>query len=67
MGLYLRAVQNFGPVRLTVSQAGIGVSVGVPGVRIGRDARGQFYLDAGLGPVRYRKVLRRTEEKKSSS
>ena len=41
MGLTFRRSKSFGPVRLTLSKRGLGVSAGAGGLRIGRGASGR--------------------------
>lgn len=56
MGLsYSRSVK-FGAVRFNFSGSGIGMSVGIPGLRIGTGPRGA-YISGGMGGFRYRKSL----------
>jgi hypothetical protein len=56
MGLtYSRSVR-FGAVRFNFSGSGIGVSVGIPGLRIGTGPRGA-YVSGGVGGFRYRRSL----------
>ncbi|WP_018915369.1 DUF4236 domain-containing protein [Thiomonas sp. FB-6] len=52
---YFRSVK-FGPLRLNLSSSGIGVSTGIPGLRIGKGPRGA-YISGGMGGFRYRKYL----------
>ena len=53
MGWYFRKSVNFGPLRLNASKSGLGVSVGVPGMRVGSGPRGN-YITMGRGGVYYR-------------
>jgi hypothetical protein len=39
---------KLGPLRLNLSKSGIGTSIGVPGFRIGRDAKGRSYTAASI-------------------
>lgn len=56
MGLtYLKSVR-FGAVRFNFSGSGIGMSVGIPGLRIGTGPRGA-YISGGMGGFRYRRSL----------
>ena len=61
MPFYLRKSVSAGPFRFNLSKSGVGVSVGVKGLRIGTGPRGH-YIHAGAGDcttVR-RLVARRT-------
>jgi hypothetical protein len=48
MGLRFRRFWNLGPFRLSLSRAGLGSSIGVPGFRIGVSATGQKYFSIGI-------------------
>jgi len=48
MGFIFRKSINLGPIRINFSKSGIGVSGGVPGLRVGRDAKGRRQASAGL-------------------
>ena len=56
MGISFAKSIKFGAVRFNFSSGGIGVSVGVPGLRIGTGPRGA-YVSGGMGGFRYRKSL----------
>ena len=56
MSLSFSRSVKFGAVRFNFSGAGIGVSVGIPGLRVGIGARGA-YVGGGIGGFRYRKSL----------
>src|SRR5438552_13065409 len=56
MGLYLRKSVRVGPFRFNLSGSGIGVSCGIPGLRIGTGPRGN-YISAGRGGIYYRKTF----------
>src|SRR5438132_5753009 len=56
MGFYLRKSVRVGPLRFNLSGSGIGVSCGIPGLRIGTGPRGN-YIYAGRGGVYYRAAL----------
>lgn len=43
MGWNLRRSVNFGPLRLNLSKSGVGYSVGVRGLRVGKDSAGRNY------------------------
>jgi hypothetical protein len=53
MGWYFRKSVNLGPLRLNASRSGLGVSVGVPGLRVGTGPRGN-YVTMGRGGIYYR-------------
>ena len=56
MGFYLRKSVRVGPLRFNFSKSGIGVSTGIPGLRIGTGPRGH-YIHAGQGGLYYRATL----------
>ena len=56
MGLTFAKSVKFGAVRFNFSGSGIGMSVGIPGLRIGTGPRGA-YVGGGMGGFRYRKSL----------
>jgi Protein of unknown function (DUF4236) len=56
MGVYLRKSIKAGPFRVNLSKSGIGVSSGIPGLRVGSGPRGS-YVRMGKGGVYYRKTL----------
>lgn len=56
MGFYLRKSIKAGPFRYNLSKSGVGVSVGVPGFRVGTGPRGN-YIRAGKGGIYYRATL----------
>jgi len=56
MGLSFSRSVKFGAVRFNFSGSGIGMSVGIPGLRIGTGPRGA-YISGGMGGFRYRKSL----------
>jgi hypothetical protein len=53
MGFYLRKAVSVGPFRFNLSSSGVGVSAGIPGIRIGSGPRGN-YVHLGRGGVYYR-------------
>lgn len=57
MSFYIRKSVKAGPFRFNLSKSGVGVSVGVPGFRIGAGPRGN-YIRVGRGGVQYRATLR---------
>lgn len=56
MGISFAKSVKFGAVRFNFSGGGIGMSVGIPGLRIGTGPRGA-YIGGGMGGFRYRKSL----------
>src|SRR3954451_1328341 len=56
MGFYVRKSLQAGPFRFNLSKSGVGVSVGVPGFRVGTGPRGN-YVHMGRGGVYYRATL----------
>jgi len=56
MGFYVRKSLSAGPFRFNLSSSGVGVSVGVPGFRVGTGPRGN-YVHMGRGGVYYRATL----------
>ncbi|RYE73535.1 MAG: DUF4236 domain-containing protein [Oxalobacteraceae bacterium] len=54
MGLTFSKSVRFGAVRFNLSGSGIGVSAGIPGLRVGTGPRGA-YITGGVGGFRYRK------------
>ncbi|MBB1154682.1 DUF4236 domain-containing protein [Amycolatopsis dendrobii] len=59
MSFYLRTRVKVGPLRVSMSRAGLGASVGVPGFRVGAGPRGA-YVTLGGGLVSYRATTRST-------
>jgi hypothetical protein len=59
MGLTFAKSVRFGAVRFNFSGSGIGMSVGIPGLRIGTGPRGA-YISGGAGGFRYRRSLSST-------
>lgn len=56
MGFYVRKSVKAGPFRFNLSKSGVGVSVGVPGFRVGSGPRGN-YVHMGANGVYYRSSL----------
>jgi hypothetical protein len=56
MGFYIRKSVSVGPFRFNLSNSGIGVSTGIPGLRIGTGPRGT-YVHMGRGGLYYRQTL----------
>lgn len=53
MGISFRKSKSFGPLRLNFSKKGVGLSLGVKGLRVGTKAGASgVYLRGGKGPVR---------------
>ncbi|MGN7948528.1 DUF4236 domain-containing protein [Microbacterium sp. 22215] len=59
MGFYVRKSVKAGPFRFNLSKSGVGVSVGVPGFRVGSGPRGN-YVHMGANGVYYRTSLNGT-------
>ena len=59
MGLSFAKSVRFGAVRFNFSGSGIGISYGIPGLRIGTGPRGA-YISASAGGFRYRQSLSST-------
>ncbi|MET7328963.1 DUF4236 domain-containing protein [Nonomuraea sp. NPDC005650] len=58
MGFYVRTSLKAGPFRFNLSRTGIGVSVGIPGFRVGTGPRGN-YVRMGAGTISYRSTVSR--------
>lgn len=56
MGFYLRKGFNFGPLRINFSRSGVGLSLGVKGLRVGMGPRGN-YIHAGRKGIYYKESL----------
>ena len=56
MGFYVRKSLRAGPFRVNLSKSGIGMSVGVPGFRVGSGPRGN-YVNVGAHGIYYRTTL----------
>ncbi|MFC5819462.1 DUF4236 domain-containing protein [Nonomuraea harbinensis] len=56
MGFYTRTSLRAGPFRFTMSPSGMGVSVGVPGFRVGTGPRGN-YVHMGRGGIYYQSTI----------
>ena len=56
MGFYIRKSVRVGPLRFNLSKSGIGVSTGIPGLRVGTGPRGT-YVHMGRGGLYYRQTL----------
>ena len=57
MGLYFRKGINLGILRINFSKSGVGFSIGIPGLRIVKPARGKIYLQTGKNGIYYRKTI----------
>jgi hypothetical protein len=58
MGVYFRKSKSFGPLRLNLSRRGIGASIGVRGLRVGKQAsREGLYVRGGHDGLYGRKHL----------
>lgn len=66
MGVSFAKSVKFGAVRFNFSGGGIGMSVGIPGLRIGTGPRGA-YIGGGMAGFRYRKSLGPGSKKASST
>jgi len=64
MGFYFRKSARFGPFRVNLSKSGVGMSVGIPGFRIGTGPRGN-YVHAGAHGFYYRAALSRPRVRSS--
>jgi hypothetical protein len=56
MGFYIKKAVKAGPFRFNLSKSGVGVSVGVKGLRIGSGPRGN-YVHVGRGGLYFRRSL----------
>lgn len=65
MPFYIRKSISAGPFRFNFSKGGVGVSVGVRGLRIGTGPRGH-YIHAGVGGLYYRASLGNAGKPKAS-
>jgi hypothetical protein len=63
---YIKKSVSAGPFRFNFSKSGVGVSVGVKGLRIGTGPRGH-YIHAGRGGLYYRATLRKAGSGPQSS
>ncbi|GAA6170321.1 DUF4236 domain-containing protein [Sessilibacter corallicola] len=61
MGMYFRKSVNVGPFRFNLSKSGIGMSAGVPGLRVGTGPRGN-YIHMGKGGIYYKKSFPKSSE-----
>src|SRR5687768_11584484 len=56
MPFYFRKSVSLGPIRFNLSKSGIGMSAGIPGLRVGTGPRGN-YIHMGKGGLYYRQSL----------
>ncbi len=56
MGLYFRKSVRIGPFRVNLSKGGVGLSLGIPGLRVGSGPRGN-YIQMGARGIYYRAAL----------
>ncbi len=54
MGWYFARSKKIGPLRLNFSKSGVGASVGVRGLRVGRGPRGGYVSGSGPFGLRFR-------------
>ncbi len=64
MGFYVRKGFNFGPLRVNFSKSGIGLSLGVKGLRFSAGPNGS-YVHAGRKGVYYKQKLPEIGESKN--
>ena len=62
MGFYFSKTFRFGPLRFNLSRAGLGVSIGIRGFRIGINKFG-IYVSISKGIVRYRSYISGRKER----
>jgi hypothetical protein len=48
VGWNFRRSVRLGPFRINLSKSGVGGSVGIPGVRVGKDAKGRTYQQTSV-------------------
>ena len=58
MGFFFRKSINLGILRINFSKSGIGFSVGIPGFRVVKPAKGKMYLHIGKKGLYYRKTIK---------
>ena len=66
MPFYIRKSISAGPFRFNLSKSGLGLSVGIRGLRIGTGPRGH-YVHAGRGGLYYRSSIGRAGERRGDS
>lgn len=67
MGFHLRKSFNLGPLRLNLSNSGIGFSTGIKGFRVGVDSKGRSYVGGGVGMLRYREYEKKQKTDSDST
>jgi hypothetical protein len=58
MGFFFRKSINLGILRINFSKSGVGFSIGIPGLRIVKPAKGKIYFHAGKNGFYYRKTIK---------
>lgn len=48
MAFFFRKSINIGPIKISFSKSGVGISVGVPAARVGKTATGKTYVSGGV-------------------
>lgn len=48
MSWRFRKFFNLGPLRFALSKRGVGSSIGIPGLRVGKSADGRMYISIGI-------------------
>jgi hypothetical protein len=67
MGWSLRRSKKIGPFRINLSKSGIGLSAGIKGLRVGRDAKGRTYSSVSIpGTGLYNRTYQSKSVNKSS-
>lgn len=63
MGWNFRRSIRLGPFRFNLSKSGVGASAGIPGLRVGRDAKGRNYSQVSIpGTGIYRRDYYKTQQ-----
>jgi hypothetical protein len=63
MGFYFRRSAKIGPFRINFSKSGVGMSVGVKGLRVGKGPRGNYIHMTGPLGIQYRQSLNNSTTK----
>ena len=66
MGFYFKKSINLGLFRINFSKSGIGISFGIKGLRISKNAKGTTTLSAGKNGLYYTKTLSSKKKKTKS-
>src|SRR5213596_2977151 len=67
MGWNWRKSLRFGPLRVNLTKSGVGYSVGLPGIRLGKDAKGRKYQSVNIpGSGIYRRDYASTQPNASN-